>query len=153
MLNVKYHFDVRKYELADMDADKAALKKAGEEIRDFLRRNHDNKYLLIIEGQASRNSTDWTDFNYRLSFQRALTLMKYWKDNCRIDFGLNCELQIAGSGDGRLNFGYTGGDYTKSFREHDRTLMRESMLRERDNQRFIIHILPKNILDDEKPQN
>lgn len=104
--------------------------------------------MLIIEGQASRNSTKQTDANYDWSFQRALTLMKFWKDFCHIDFGANCEIQIAGSGDGRYNFGYTGGENTERFKQLDGTLMRERGGKERDNQRFVIHIIPKNIIDD-----
>ena len=65
-----------------------------------------------------------------------------------IDFGANCEIQIAGSGDGRYNFGYTGGENTERFKLLDGTLMRERGGKERDNQRFVIHIIPKNIIDD-----
>ena len=73
--------------------------------------------------------------------------MKFWKDVCMIDFGANCEIQIAGSGDGRYNFGYTGGENTYSFEELDKTLMRERGQKEKDNQRFVIHIIPKNIIE------
>jgi hypothetical protein len=64
-----------------------------------------------------------------------------------IDFGGNCEIQIAGSGDGRYNFGYTGGEGTARFNELDNTLMRERGKKEKDNQRFVIHIIPKNIIE------
>ena len=50
----------------------------------------------------------------------------------KLNFGDNCEIQIAGSGDGRLN----------------KKSMRDTM--EVNNQRFLIHILPKNIMNDEK---
>lgn len=150
VLDVSCFFEENKYSIDDLDADRDSLKQAGEAIKDFLKKNFSNQYLLIIEGQASRNSEKFTKHNYDLSYQRALTLMAFWKDSCKIDFGLNCEIQIAGSGDGRYNFGYTGGDCTKSFKEHDATLMRERKSRERDNQRFIIHIIPKNIIEDEK---
>ena len=96
-------------------------------------KHNDNKYLLIIEGQASKNSEAWTDRNYDLSFERAYSLMKYWKDVCGINFGKNCEVQIAGSGDGRYNI----------------ETMRDKMY-EVNNQRFLIHIIPKNIIEDEK---
>jgi len=150
VLNVQCHFDERKYELCDLEADTNRLRQAGYEIKEFLDRNSNNQYLLIIEGQASRNSERLTDANYGWSFQRALTLMKFWKDVCRIDFGANCEIQIAGSGDGRYNFGYTNGDGTERFRELDSTLMRERGQNEFKNQRFIIHIIPKNIIEDDK---
>ena len=146
--------DATKYRLADLQADTASLHQAGTEIKEFLDRNESNQYLLIIEGQASRNSQKLTDANYDWSFQRALTLMKFWKDICHIDFGANCEIQIAGSGDGRYNFGYTGGEGTDRFKQLDATLMRERGSKEVDNQRFVIHILPKNIIEDaEKKEN
>jgi hypothetical protein len=147
VLDVKCFFQEAKSSFNDLETDTASLRKAGEEMEQFLSRN-DNKYLLIIEGQASRNSIKQTDLNYSLSFQRALTLMKFWKDICHIDFGTNCEIQIAGSGDGRYNFGYTGSEYTYRFEELDKTLMRERGDKEVENQRFVIHIIPKNIIED-----
>lgn len=147
VLDVKCFFQEAKSSFNDLETDTASLRKAGEEMERFLSRN-DNKYLLIIEGQASRNSINQTDLNYSLSFQRALTLMKFWKDICHIDFGTNCEIQIAGSGDGRYNFGYTGSEYTHRFEQLDNTLMRERGENEYKNQRFVIHIIPKNIIED-----
>lgn len=153
VLNVKCYFAETKYELKDLEADTASLHQAGDEIKQFLDRNEDNQYLLIIEGQASRNSTKLTAANYNWSFQRALTLMKFWKDVCKIDFGANCEIQIAGSGDGRYNFGFTDGEETQRFKELDATLMRERGDNEKENQRFVIHIIPKNIIEDDNTQN
>lgn len=147
VLDIKCFFKETKFELQDLEADTVSLHKAGMEIKSFLDRNASNQYLLIIEGQASRNSIHFTDRNYSWSFQRALTLMKYWKDVCHIDFGSNCEIQIAGSGDGRYNFGYTEGEDSERFKELDATLMRERGIKQKDNQRFIIHILPKNIIE------
>ena len=146
VLDVRCYFDELKSDLNDLQTDTEKLKAAGVELQNFLVRNSKNQYLLIIEGQASRNSVRQTDQNYRLSFQRALTLMKFWKDICHIDFGTNCEIQIAGSGDGRYNFGFTCGEYNARFRELDNTLMRERGQNERENQRFVIHIIPKNII-------
>lgn len=148
VLDVRCFFDDTRHELADLQADTASLHQAGTEIKEFLDRNESNQYLLIIEGQASRNSTRWTDANYDWSFRRALTLMKFWKDICLIDFGANCKIQIAGSGDGRYNFGYTGGEDTERFRLLDATLMRERGSKEKENQRFVIRIIPKNIIED-----
>ena len=154
VLNVKCFFNETKYRLVDLQADTARLHQAGSEIKEFLDRNESNQYLLIIEGQASRNSHKYTDANYDWSFQRALTLMTYCKDICHIDFGATCEIQISGSGDGRYNFGYTGGEGTERFKQLDATLMRERGSREVDNQRFVIHIIPKNIIEDaEKKEN
>ena len=151
VLNVKCFFNETKYLLADMQADTIKLRKAGNDIKDFLQRNKENQYIMIIEGQASRNSVKLTYANYDYSFKRAFTLMSFWKDICKIDFGDNCEIQIAGSGDGRYNFGYTGeNDWDdKRFKELDNRLMRERGTDERKNQRFIIHIIPKNIIEDE----
>ena len=80
------------------------------------------QYLLVIEGQASRDSYIR---NYELSYERALSLKRFWDEN-GIVFNKNCEVLICGSGDGRLSG--TG-------------LMREKT--EKLNQRFLIHILPK----------
>ncbi len=77
------------------------------------------QYLLIIEGQASKDKAA-DKHNYELSYKRAYTLKKIW-DNASINFGSNCEILISGSG--------TGGT------------MRESI--EGNNQRFLIHIVPK----------
>lgn len=150
VLNVGCFFNALKYDLVDLQTDTISLRMAGIEIKDFLSRNDNNKYLLIIEGQASRNSQEWTELNYNLSFQRALTLMKFWKNICKIDFGANCEIQIAGSGDGRYNFGWTDGEDTEAFKKLDATLMRERGDKEFVNQRFIIHIIPKNIIENEE---
>lgn len=152
VLNVKCFFDVQKSSLDDLQADKESLEKAGREIEYFLSQNDTTQYLLIIEGQASRDSEALTKLNYDLSFQRAFTLMKFWKDVCKIDFGINCEIQIAGSGDGRYNFGYAI-EGSPRFKTLDATLMRESGNNESLNQRFVIHIIPKNILQEEKKDN
>lgn len=147
VLDVRCFFGELKSDLGDLEADRVSLKNAGYELQRFLQKNSSNHYLLIIEGQASRNSIKQTDQNYRLSFQRALTLMKFWKDECKIDFGTNCEIQIAGSGDGRYNFGFTNGEDNDRFVELDKTLMRERGQNEQDNQRFVIHVIPKNIIE------
>lgn len=81
------------------------------------------QYLLIIEGQASRDN--YTQ-NYELSYKRAYSLKKFWEKGNVIFSDKNCEVLICGSGDGRQSG--TG-------------LMRE--VNERLNQRFLIHILPK----------
>ena len=148
VLHVSCFFNATKYSLEDMQANTDSLTHAGKEIMNFLNRNKNNQYLLIIEGQASRNSVRQTDANYDWSFQRALTLMKFWKDICKIDFGENCEIQIAGSGDGRYNFGYTNGEGTERFMQLDSMLMRERGKNEKLNQRFVIHIITKNIIED-----
>lgn len=132
VLKVHCFFEELHYEIGELPkGTRKQLAAAGDEIQKFLLKHKDNKYLLIIEGQASRNSMRWTDRNYDLSFERAYSLMKYWKDDCSINFGNNCEVQIAGSGDGRYNI----------------ETMRDQNI-EANNQRFLIHIIPKNIINE-----
>lgn len=106
---------------------KEDLIKTGKILQDFInkttRSNPHIQYLLIIEGQASR---DKSIYNYELSYQRALSLKKFWEANDISFNDKNCEVLICGSGDGRLSG--TG-------------LMREKT--EVLNQRFLIHIIPK----------
>ncbi len=106
------------------DATQNELKKAGESIANFISENTKDgiQYLLIIEGQSSSDS--YTR-NYELSYERALALKRFWEFN-DVTFGVNCEVLISGSGDGKLSG--TG-------------FMRET--KERVNQRFLIHIVPK----------
>ena len=107
------------------------LIKAGRSIQNTLKNiNHEYpkiKYLLVIEGQASKDNYNR---NYELSYERALALRKLWSDN-RIDFGSNCEVLISGSG--------IGGP------------MREN--KEYLNQRFLIHIIPKPGIIEESKSN
>lgn len=102
------------------------LKQVGNAIIKFVdnavSENGDVKYLLIIEGQSSK---DDYERNYELSFERALALYRYWLD-CSIVFDKSkCEVIISGSGQ------------WSDFREQpdDRT--------NKKNQRFVIHIIPK----------
>ena len=106
---------------------KADLIKTGHILQEFINKtiksNPQIQYLLIIEGQASRDNSI---YNYELSYQRALSLKRFWEENGVVFNDKNCEVLICGSGDGRLSG--TG-------------LMREKT--EKLNQRFLIHILPK----------
>lgn len=131
VLKIHVKYPAGKSDLKDMVShDKAAqlseLAKAGQEIQHFLEKHNDNQYILIIEGQASKDNYL---FNYELSYQRALALMRFWIEDSNIKFGKNCEILISGSGDGKLD--------THSMRE----------VKETENQRFLIHIIPKNIFD------
>lgn len=88
------------------------------------------KYLVVIEGQASAGGWPYEDDYYNnnvLSYQRALKLHEFWRDNSNIDFTKmeDCELVIAGSGEGGVP--------------------REPRVSEKNdslNQRFLIHIVP-----------
>ena len=131
ILNIDCQFPVREYDISLLDeSTRAKLMDAGQQVKDFLERHSTNQYLVIVEGQASANSEAWTEYNYNLSFQRALSLIKFWATNPNVKFSdKNCELQIAGSGDGRLSA----------------KTMRESI--NEKNQRFLIYIIPKNIIN------
>lgn len=139
VLTIQVRYPAGKSNLADMistDSEEKAnqlyrLEQAGWEIKRFLDNHRENQYILIIEGQASRDNYL---YNYELSYQRALGLMKFWIEDSQIQFGRNCEILISGSGDGKLD--------THSMREN----------REWENQRFLIHILPKNIFENESNQ-
>lgn len=120
--------DITQMDVSDKEKCLEDLYQAGKEVEFFLERNNENKYILIVEGQASKDSYQ---LNYELSYKRALGLIRYWYDR-NLNFGDNCEVQISGSGDGQLK--------TNSMREEN----------EISNQRFLIHILPKNILENEK---
>ena len=109
-----------------------SLDRVGDELVNFFKRHKGNEYLLIIEGLASRNSIKQMDLNYEYSFLRAKNLMKFWLMEKHKDFGSNCEVQIAGSGDGRLNVNILSA--------HNNPYSKE-------NQRFLIYIIPKNIFE------
>ncbi len=130
VLNINCQFPVNEYDIELLDEQtRIELILAGLQVKKFLERHAENQYLVIVEGQASANSESWTEFNYNLSFQRALSLIKFWAANPNVRFSdRNCELQIAGSGDGRLS--------AKTMRDP---------VNEK-NQRFLIYIIPKNII-------
>ena len=130
ILNIDCQFPVSKYDIELLsDTTRYQLMDAGQQVKDFLEKHSENQYLVIVEGQASANSVQMTEFNYELSYQRALSLIKFWATNPDVKFSdKNCELQIAGSGDGRLSA----------------KTMRDSV--NEKNQRFLIYIIPKNII-------
>jgi hypothetical protein len=82
------------------------------------------KYLLIVEGQSSRDNFIR---NYELSYERALSLVKYWESEGITFDSKHCEVIISGSG-------------------------QESPFRtspEKNNQRFVIHVIPSTgIIED-----
>lgn len=131
VLNIQVRYPAGKSDLntilaSDKEEQLNKLANAGKEIRAFLNNHKENQYVLIVEGQASKDNFT---YNYELSYQRALALMRFWVEDRGINFGNNCEILISGSGDGKL----------------DTHSMRESI--ETENQRFLIHILPKNIFE------
>ena len=101
------------------------LQSAGKTVRDFIQVAHNDlnvQYLLIIEGQASKDNYVGND---QLSYDRALALYKFWS-NHGISFSRNaCEVIISGSGqNGILRIQPDNGTNEA-------------------NQRFLIHIVPK----------
>jgi hypothetical protein len=130
ILNISVIYPGGVSDLSKIDKDKRdSLFEAGREIKQFLDNHKDYQYLLIVEGQASQDSYSR---NYELSYERALGLIRYWIVDRKLSFGDNCEIQITGSGDGKIP--------TNSMREKN----------EISNQRFLIHILPKNIIKDDE---
>ena len=124
--------DDAKGNTARADSLRRQIVMAGEEIRSTIKKlqmndsiKQDIKYLVVIEGQASKdgfNTDEWHNNNV-LSYQRALALHHFWRDKANIDFSNmeKCELVISGSGEGGVP--------------------RDSH-RETNNQRFLIHIVP-----------
>ena len=130
-LNFDVKFKIEDDNIANISRlEREKLLSVGKALQTFIDsasiNNPQVQYLLIVEGQASRDGMEQMDYNYDLSFRRAKNLKKYWDSNGILFNAGNCEVLICGSGDGRLSG--TG-------------LMRES--EETANQRFLIHILPK----------
>jgi hypothetical protein len=74
-----------------------------DKIESLTKSNEEIEYLIIIEGNTERylgNFTSRPDVGYRLSYDRALALFNFWKENGINFYNLNgqCEVMIAGSG-------------------------------------------------------
>ncbi len=78
------------------------------------------KYLVVIEGMASKDNYQ---YNFELSYERALALYRLWESNGIVFKPETCEIQISGSG-------------IEGIREY-------SGQEEYKNQQFLIHIIPK----------
>lgn len=126
----------KEYNPIEADRIRQQVKDAGEEIKRTILKLRENdsiksdiKYLVVIEGQASADGYNKNEFlnNNVLSYQRALGLHEFWRDEAGIDFTKmdKCELVIAGSGEGGVPRApkTNSGDDTH-------------------NQRFLIHIVP-----------
>ena len=127
VLTTKVHFPEKKHELHYIDQfTQRELINAGKAIANSIsnitQKYPEVQYIIVIEGQASKDNYAQ---NYELSYNRALTLKILWEQN-NINFGNKCEVVIGGNGDGKL--------YGTGF-------MRDPI--ESNNQRFLIHILPK----------
>lgn len=126
-LAVQYHTGQYDINTLTDNRVKGELLQAGKRIVEIIgkfKAEENINYLVIIEGQASADGYNSGDFsnNNVLSYQRALKLKEYWKNNgIDLDKMANCELIVAGSGEGGM--------------PREKVQMK--------NQRFLIHIIPK----------
>jgi hypothetical protein len=128
-------FDTTQKKLDDLGRKLKAIIDAFKKQKETDPTMKDISYLLVISGSASKFQGDNPNQNYLLSYQRALSLQEYWKENLNIDFDSPeyhdiIELQISGvgfGGVGRFNTPYNP----------------DNIKEEEKNQRFIIDIAPK----------
>ena len=134
ILKTEVKFQKGSADINDLDqATKNELLAVRDRIKDFLddlmAKDRDASYLLIIEGQASKDNYA---LNNQLSYDRALSLFKFWfpnqKETTLQFYSLPCEVVIAGAG-------YMEGKPRADKNE--------------DNQRFLIQIIPKPGIIDE----
>jgi hypothetical protein len=126
ILNIKVGFNTGSSNMLDMnEATRIQIRDAGlalEQLMTTLPTAEDVKYLIVIEGQASR---DGAPVNDELSYKRAIALRNFWFGwNPDLNTVLpNCEVVIAGSG----QYG----------------VPRDNPDNPPRNQRFLITIIPK----------
>ena len=121
VLKVDVKFNMGESDMNNLSGDtQKQLKDAGKAIVALVNstKGQDIRYLIVIEGQASNIGDEYS--NYVLSYNRALALSYFWKNN-GIRFDKTCEVVISGSG--------IYGEPRDSVEER--------------NQRFLIHIIPK----------
>lgn len=134
ILKTQVKFERGSSNIDDLDQyTKDELLAVRDAIKSFLdgliEKDRNASYLLIIEGQASKDNYS---YNNQLSYDRALSLFRFWfpnqKETTLQFYNLPCEVVIAGAGDmegkprARINA---------------------------DNQRFLIQIIPKPGIIDE----
>lgn len=136
---------------AEADLIRQKIKDAGEEIKKTITSLQNNKYikqdikyLVVIEGQASADGYYINDYynNDVLSYQRAIALHRFWKEEASIDFSNmeKCELVISGSGEGGVPR-FTEEDFKQRPEYVAGNNIKKSDY-EKFNQRFLIHIVP-----------
>lgn len=127
--DISIEFKKGSSDILDIDNDdRERLLGAGRAIRTFMLKAKEIQnadYLLIIEGQSSRDNYPQ---NYELSYARALSLVKFWSKNMVKFDTLPCEVVISGSGQ------------ASKFRITPETIDGQA---NSANQRFVIHIIPK----------
>ncbi len=125
ILNVQFLFPTGSSEISEIVPDKKPdLISAGVAIKRLIMmfpKEENVKYLVVVEGQASKDNWEGND---TLSFYRAKSLIKLWEQS-KIGFDTlkNCELIIAGSG--------------------EKGIPRDQPDVPPANQRFLITIIPK----------
>ena len=157
-LQNKLRFDNTNPNMAERDIIKAnsirdSIIAAGHLIKNTIstlertERNSDNiKFLVIIEGQASRKPyrvNDWMN-NYTLSYLRAQYLNEFWKKNGIELESSQCQVIISGSGEGGVpRYNPDDPEYNLKVKypnPAEYKKMYNSI--EEKNQRFLIHIVP-----------
>lgn len=101
ILNIQFLYPRGSSEISEIIPDKRPeLINAGKAVKDLILKfpeEENVKYLVVVEGQASKDN--WIG-NDQLSFYRAQSLINLWKQS---EIGLgklqNCELIVAGSGE------------------------------------------------------
>lgn len=126
ILKIDVGFQTNSADIIDINKNtRLQLLNAGKAINRFIEeacKKYNAQYLLIIEGQASKDNFIR---NNELSYERALALVNYWKSNGVYFNPEQCEVIVSGSGqDGTLRIQPDVAGNVK-------------------NQRFLIHILPK----------
>lgn len=101
ILNMQFLFPKQNANISDIVPDKRKeLIKAGYVIKELILKYPEEeniKYLIVIEGQASKDRWPGND---DLSYHRAQSLIKFWKNNkIGLDKLRNCEIVISGSGE------------------------------------------------------
>lgn len=123
ILKINVQFKTNSFDITDIPlSQQSELINAGWSISNFLKNSsEDVKYLLIIEGQSSKDGYAGNDV---LSYNRANSLKHLWaREN--IDFGNKCEVIVSGSGQNGVMRALPDNAYNEK------------------NQRFLIHIIPK----------
>ena len=101
ILKIDVGFKTNSAEITDIAGEtRMQLLNAGRAINQFIRdacEKYEAQYLLIIEGQASKDNYIR---NNELSYERALALVNYWRNNGIYFNPEQCEVIISGSGQG-----------------------------------------------------
>ena len=123
ILKINVQFKKGSSNIADIPStQQTQLINAGKSISKFLRNSSDDvRYLLIIEGQSSKDDYPGNDV---LSYDRANSLRHFWNKN-NIDFSSKCEVIVSGSGQNGVMRALPDDKNNEK------------------NQRFLIHIIPK----------